>query len=191
MTNDIPIDELEKRMRPHVYSIKGFLGLAESLESVLSQDELTLQKSGISYEQLSTELSKVLLDATTQRDNLLKTNFQEYAERERSLINWEGTSIFSADNLPSTQAGFIVNNKYQVFFHQWRGFQECPWNCIIDIGWNSFDFILLNRESGNYIKAPGLIAHLIQEHHFFEGIESPYRVDPIKLATVLELISFK
>ena len=46
MMNDIPIDELEKRMRPHVYSIKGFLGLTESLETVLRQDEFDIAAVG-------------------------------------------------------------------------------------------------------------------------------------------------
>lgn len=35
--------------------------------------------------------------------------------------------------------------------------------------------------------APGLIIHLIREHHFFEGFGSPYRVDPTELARLLEL----
>jgi hypothetical protein len=32
-----------------------------------------------------------------------------------------------------------------------------------------------------------LIVHLIREHGFFEGRESPYRVDPGDLVRVLEL----
>jgi hypothetical protein len=34
---------------------------------------------------------------------------------------------------------------------------------------------------------PDLIVHLITEHGFFEGQESPYRVDPERLARLLEL----
>lgn len=193
MKNDVSIDELEKRMRPHAYSEQGFLGSDESLESVLRQDEIILKQLGISFEEISAELNKILLDALILRHRLRENNHQEYLEREHPSINWQETSIFSLDNLPSPKTGFIVDGKYQVFFMQWRGTQDCPWNCALglDFSLSSVDLLLLNRKSGNNIKAPGLIGHLIQKHHFFEGVESPYRVDPIKLATVLGFVSSK
>jgi tetratricopeptide (TPR) repeat protein len=49
------------------------------------------------------------------------------------------------------------------------------------------DFLLLDRQTGAYVKGPGMMVHLIGEHHFFEGEESPYRVDPMQLAKVLRL----
>ena len=51
---------------------------------------------------------------------------------------------------------------------------------------NGFLYIL-NRETGESFTGPGLIVHLIREHHFFEGKESPYRVEPEKAVRVLEL----
>lgn len=50
------------------------------------------------------------------------------------------------------------------------------------------DFLILDRSTGQYLKGPGLIVHLIREHHFFEGLDSPYRVDPEQAARVLRLI---
>jgi hypothetical protein len=50
------------------------------------------------------------------------------------------------------------------------------------------DFLILDRSTGQYLKGPGLIVHLIREHHFFEGLGSPYRVDPEQAARVLRLI---
>lgn len=80
----------------------------------------------------------------------------------------------------------MIDNKYQVFTMGYRGLQECPWGCEYE-RWSSFDFLILNRETGEYITGPGLIVHLIREHQFFEGKESPYRVDPTQLARVLQL----
>lgn len=39
-----------------------------------------------------------------------------------------------------------------------------------------------------YITGPGLIVHLIRAHQFFEGSESPYRVEPRKAIRVLALL---
>jgi hypothetical protein len=40
------------------------------------------------------------------------------------------------------------------------------------------------------MRGPELITHLIREHGFFEGFESPYRVDPRALAELLQLGPF-
>jgi hypothetical protein len=51
------------------------------------------------------------------------------------------------------------------------------------------DFLVINRDTGDYLAGPGLIAHLIREHQFFEGPGSPYRVDPATAARVLGLLT--
>ena len=53
--------------------------------------------------------------------------------------------------------------------------------------WSNLDFLILNRQAGIQVTGPGLIVHLIREHHFFEGVESPYRVDPVRVSEVLQL----
>jgi len=93
---------------------------------------------------------------------------------------------FAQNNLSDTESGFIAGN-LQIFVNQYRGMQECPWGCGID-PLSSYDFLILNRNRAASITGPGLIVHLIRDHHFFEGEGSPYRVDPQKLAAVLELI---
>jgi hypothetical protein len=51
------------------------------------------------------------------------------------------------------------------------------------------DFLVINRETGDYLAGPCLIVHLIREHHFFEGPGSPYRVEPVAAARVLGLLT--
>lgn len=48
--------------------------------------------------------------------------------------------------------------------------------------------MILNRKTGESFTAPALIVHLIRAHHFFEGVESPYRVDPEKVIRTLEIL---
>jgi len=189
METDISLSELEKRMRPGAYSGVGFLGAGESLAAVLRQDELTLQRLGLTCEQLAAALEKILLAVLEQRDILLKSNYQEYRQREYTGIDWrhQPAPVFCRENMPDPAIGYLVNGKYQVFFIQTRGLQECPWDCPWENTWSSIDFLLLNLGTGEYITAPGLIVHLIRAHQFFEGEGSPYRVEPRELARVLGL----
>jgi hypothetical protein len=86
-----------------------------------------------------------------------------------------------------------MGKNLHVFINQWRGSQQCPWDCKAEtwgqVYWGSFDFLLINRRSSLFFTGPGMIVHLIREHHFFEGLESPYRVSPTKVALTLRIFS--
>jgi hypothetical protein len=189
--NALSIPELERRMRPGTYSQNGFLGQTESLEAVVAQDSQILKTLGVSHDQIADALKNILQYVEEQRDALLKEkNHQEYWGREGripDLYHSESIPHFAIDNLPNTDVGYFVEDKFQVFILEYRGLQECPWGCGYG-PWSSFDFLILNRQSGKYVTGPGLIVHLIREHHFFEGMESPYRVDPSEVIQVLDLV---
>lgn len=51
----------------------------------------------------------------------------------------------------------------------------------------SIDFELWRVGGPHDIVGPGLIVHLIREHAFFEGLESPHRCDPRILCSILKL----
>lgn len=188
MHNNVPIHELESRMRPGAYSIAGFLGATESLESVIQHDEQVLKGLGVTFEELASKLGEIIEAAWK-----MEYNHSEPREHACLSVDWYQKArkkpfspVLSPENLPSQDIGNLYA-EYQVFFMAFRGFQDCPWDCQLDNNWSCFDFLLLNRQSGDYLFAPGLIVHLIREHHFFEGSESPYRVEPSKLARVLGL----
>jgi hypothetical protein len=87
--------------------------------------------------------------------------------------------------------GCQIGNLYTCIV-AYMGFQECPWGCTPkDVKyfaqWGSFDFFIFTLRTGDFISGPGLVIHLIREHGFFEGPESPYRVDPVKTSRLLEL----
>lgn len=189
---ELSISELEKRMRPGAYSKGGFLGQTESLEAVIAKDTQTLRMLGVSRGQIADRLENILQCVLDQRDDLLQSDYSEYRQREAEsripdLYHPQSVPHFTADNLPSTDVGYLVGDKLQVFIAQYRGLQECPWGCD-SVRWSSFDFLILDRKSGRYVTGPGLIVHLIRKHHFFEGLESPYRVDPTEVVHVLELV---
>jgi hypothetical protein len=179
---------LEARMRPGILSQRGFLGPTESLERVISEDAQTLARFGISYERIADRLEALL---QPMRGIL---GFGPYP----TLHKPETIPHFSLDNLPDIKLGRVTGNLH-VFVQRYRGFQVCPWECkraecSDDAGFDkfflwggSFDFLILNRETAEFVTGPGLVVHLIREHHFFEGMESPYRTDPSRLISVLGL----
>ncbi len=62
--------------------------------------------------------------------------------------------------------------------------QDCPW---LD-GADKYGHLVLkveNLNSGEALLFPGLIVHLIEQHHFYEGKQSPYRVEPANAVKVL------
>lgn len=181
---------LEDKLRPGAYSQVGFLGETESLEQVLAQDEQTLNLLGITCENLAAELEKIISEIWK---NELERPPSQSQEHDASL-DWYSKArnktfppIFSLENLPDPNIGALFGN-YQVFFLAFMGLQNCPWDCKVEHSWGFLDFLLINRQSGAYVFAPGLIIHLIRAHHFFEGKQSLYRVEPSKLAKVLGFI---
>ncbi len=70
----------------------------------------------------------------------------------------------------------------------------CPWapeeyaSCGLGDGGKragANQFLIRNTENGAALEGLVLSAHLIAEHGFFGGLESPYRIEPEHLAEVL------
>ncbi|MDI1447932.1 hypothetical protein [Polyangium sp. 6x1] len=148
---------VEELMRPGVFSTAGFLGETERLDEVLKEDARTLASLGITA--------------------------KDVASRIREIV---GKALRRSMKSARAEDGHEIG-RFRVRFLKWGGYQECPWLCTPDPGWASIDFVIEDRRSGAKLRGPGLIVHLIAEHGFFEGKESPYRVDPREAAEVLGL----
>jgi hypothetical protein len=165
--------------------------LERVLQSALNQrDELLDQiaRTPPKPDRMRTALEIALGSASASQQDSLYSEFEKRDLHMPDLSRPESVPRFSLDNLPDAATGYLVEGTLQVFFAGYRGLQDCPWDCTL-IPWACFDFLILNRRSGEYIAGPGLIVHLIREHQFFEGSESPYRVEPLKAIRVLELSS--
>jgi hypothetical protein len=90
--------------------------------------------------------------------------------------------------LSARDAGALVDGRFEVLMMPTAGWQECPWSPTQLFGGGepcatgSADWGIRDRQRGLEMREPELITHLIREHGFFEGFESPYRVDPRALA---------
>ncbi len=150
--------ELEARMRPGVLSQAGFLGEHEQLDEVLTRDAQTLAELDITYEEIAEQLDQLLRTAVKGGQRISRVS------------------------------------DYEVAITCYSGFQICPWSpdihhsqCMAGGGvrYASIDWEIHNLRSGQTMRGPGLIVHLIRAHRFFEGVESPYRIDPRELARLL------
>jgi hypothetical protein len=162
MASSIPdFDQIEARMRPGALSLRGFLGPTESLRAVLAADNQSMYRAGVTFEALAAAIE----------------------------------SLISAANASSAH-DTIVNGTHRARIRQYLGFQICPWSpdplhmqCTgRGVHFSSVDWSVENLRTGRALEGPGLIVHLMHDHHFCEGLESPYRVDPTALAEVLGLI---
>jgi hypothetical protein len=166
MVSHLSAEELEGRMRPGRFSQQGFLGVRESLSEVIQRDAATLQRLNVGYAELAARLDE-LLRASGASDTA-----------------W-----------PPERAPVTFPPHFQVHLRVYAGWQMCPWSagprtqCEAGggVAYSSLDWHILNTRTGQAMTGPGLIVHLIREHHFFEGREAPYRVDPQELARLLEL----
>jgi hypothetical protein len=162
LRQDVQMDvtELEKRMRPGALSVEGFLGPSESLAGILARDRVTMQELNLTHEELASNLEALIRAAEQSRT------------RSAHIGHFEVTvTIFT-------------------------GFQICPWSPDPDQGqccaggsiqYGHRDWTITNLKSQMKMAGSGLLVHLIRDHHFFEGLDSPYRISPAKLAQFLEL----
>lgn len=148
---------VEALLLPGMLSEAGFLGPNERLASVLDEDARALASRGVTAAAIATRLRDIL-----------------------------GRALDHPERTPNGDYRAMVGD-YLISWQQWKGFQDCPWGCASEPRWASIDFVIENRKTGKSLSGPGLIAHLIAEHGFFEGHESPYRVEPREAIEVLEI----
>jgi hypothetical protein len=150
-------------MRPGVLSQGGFLGANERLADVLAVDSETLAELGVSYADLAEKLGVLIQRGVSAADHTAHVDH------------------------------------FAITIRSYSGFQICPWSADIHrsqctagggVQFSSLDWCIRNTRTGQEMCGPGLIVHLIRDHHFFEGLESPYRVDPRELVHLLEVRSF-
>lgn len=161
--SDVPLQEVEGRMRPGRFSQTGFLGPAESLQQVLESDARTLEELGLSADLLADRLGGLLAAALDSPDSA--TTIGPCRIR---IQGYKGPQICPFAPQP----------------HE----NPCPGPG--DRRLASIDWSITNLHTGVQLSGPGLIVHLIAAHGFFEGSESPYRVPPRRLAELLELGPF-
>lgn len=170
------IRAIEKRMRPGRYSYEGFLGgeqgffrRKEKLRDVIERDAQLLEKYGITHKQVGDKLESLIGQAFRQWNLAERAGQDYYAARENR--------------------GALIDGFLRVTAIGWMGSQFCPWfgdEHGTYCGEGSHDFTVYNLKQKSKIEFPQLMAHLVRDHHFFEG-NTPYRLNPEDAIKLLEL----
>ena len=151
------MEKLNDRMQPGRMSQVGFLAVGEKLVQVCQKDAETLKKLGITFEQIADRLEVVIMKA-------------------RFLRQGYGTPL--------------IDDKIAVPpYLSTGGYQECPFSKnddhICGKGSSMISIYNLNLKKGIH-NITELHAHLIRDHHFFEG-STGYRLDPELAIEVLDI----
>lgn len=125
---------------------------------------------------------KEVLDQILKADDEIVKNLglthEQIADRIEYFIN--------AVHCYPTNQGELVEGIYLVTGTVYRGSQKCPWGDSMPH--SSIDISIKNNLLGEELKLPGAIVHLIKRHQFYEGKESPYRVNPAQAIRVLGIL---
>jgi len=79
----------------------------------------------------------------------------------------------------------VVEGRFEVEVHEARGKIPCPWG---HPGlYRKTHVKLENRGTGETLVWSDLAIHLIEEHGFYQGRGSPYRLEPSEVKRILEL----
>lgn len=203
----ISIKRLEKRLRPTLnsgrswsyeaeakkhgdwegYSGAGFLGKNESLLKVIHSDWQVVERYRTTHGEIADALDKIVAETFDNRAHGNTKPLEKY--QLHPDYEFVQATIFA------------------------DGFQSCPWDCDVstaggeDVGIFVRKGIPVKKDTTiieqtieiqkKYRKkeilcAPvtSLLPHLIREHYFFEGKESPYRADPVFLIKALNLARY-
>ena len=165
---------LEANLRPRRAAVSGFMAANDSLLEIVEADMRALAQLGLTPQEVGARLEQFLYPYLPQ--NYCRT--------------------------PARGAAAIPNHCIIRFYEPYNGWQHCPFSDVgcggtcpdndgkRDAEFTRFahgNFDIHNTRTGEKVKGPGLLAHLATFHNFFEG-GIRYRVDPVALARVMELV---
>lgn len=136
----------------------GFIAPHERISAVVRRDEEILKRFGLTFEQVAKPLTDI-------RAHYVRTG------ESRFEITVNGRR-------------FAVQARSPAGILRTAWFQSCPF--VDSQNTEEYDFIITDPATGETLFFPGLLAHLINVHHFFEGnvhdsSGNSFRMDPEKL----------
>ena len=185
------IAKVEARMRPREISLHGrifkssgftnFLGETEGLREVIEKDSRTLEKHGITHEQIADRLEALVREPQTEilgADGKIdkKKRYEFHTLHFRGMIGCPfddvgySSTIITIKKLVRKKASGLINRLLHPL-GKWEVDGKISFHGVI----------------GKHEPKEALTAHMIRNHHFFGGSEEGVRVDPETAIRVLEI----
>lgn len=180
----VPLAELERRLKAnagaeHLASSYGFLGEDEDLVDLILEDFAAVKAIGLTHDQIALRIEEVGLSNSRRPEEPLSGSYWSVFE-----------ATCGAQRCPwgdgATDLEYYMffldgeNPEHEVFLEKWRGAGGVLPN------YTQFQR-MFNGEP--IIVVSGLMPHLIQQHKFFEGKKTVYRIDPTQVAKYMGLIA--
>lgn len=171
--------ELLVRLHPHdpLECLQfGYLGIDEDLHERIAADEKRMAALGLSYEGLAEAIEQLFVTDNERVNNNLIIR-RKYIHSP--LCPWGDYTTTSPFSLFPQVSEILVLNQ-----------ASCPQRvtdfCLEHSGTNISDYPMLVEQDWAMIFSD-LHPHLIREHHFLEGLATPYRVEPERARRYLGL----
>jgi hypothetical protein len=193
------LEQVESRMLPKMAAQSDtctgtFLAPGERLRDVCLRDLQTLDRIGVSCDQIGDVLEGIIKKA----DRLFADKREQEYQNAREILRESAAkrarneeAVLPRDCqpfVPASISGVIVDQRFRVIGGMpSMGFQGCPFsgpNSICHKG--RADYTIENLCTREKVKVSQLVIPLIRDHAFFEGAV-PYRVDPETLCRVLDI----
>jgi hypothetical protein len=178
---------------------QNHLGRAESLRDIIEQDAKTLDKLKLKPNQFADVLRKIfddyknaplfmndeMFDIVYSIDDHERTPDQDAKWKQWRDLDHEAYDTgkkYDLGGLSAKDFKVMFDGKYMVHVIQWKGFEDCPYQPWVQgigsCGGGSKDIVIRNNKNGKWMRIGELLIHQIEDHHFFQGKASRYRVDP-------------
>lgn len=141
-------------------SIEGFLGEYDDLEETIISDLKILNKFNVTYQILGMKLKKIINLTIESKTKNIRFNGYDF---EFKIINTVGFQAdpFSKRKKPTKKSKIYVPSR------------------MLEYGY--MNIIIKRLDLNKTLKMAGGLPDLIQQYGFFEGKDSPYRIDPLTL----------
>lgn len=163
LVNDVPLDELERRMRPGGWSREEFLAPDQSLARVIAADAAFLRQLGLTAEEIADSLER-LYEKGAHSDRFRPVQVEQFWVR------------------------IIHSHKMRTCPWAPKQFEWCHVGRGVKY-LTTEDFEITNTRLGASLSGTSLCFHLIRDHSFFGGPGTPFRIDPERAVRILDLLS--
>lgn len=151
------------------------------------------KNSGISFQQLKEDLkpdnsSSAGFLGTTESLEKVLTEDHEFVVHQMGLSHLAlAQPLFDIQKLDPDGKGQVVyrNYSYSVKTETWRGIQMSPFH---DRTVTNVDITVTLKSTGKTIRFSGLLPEMIIRYGFYEGKETPYRLDPREILEVFPFL---
>ncbi|AYV83659.1 MAG: hypothetical protein Hyperionvirus9_76 [Hyperionvirus sp.] len=157
------------------------IGSDEDLAGLIAADNLTLHKLKITHKQIIDVLNRII-----DHHKYFESDDGNMRDLHKELDNFTKFKIFNGFQIVNVKKNFVLG-RYRVVAIKWDKTFMCGFDLGHGIG-GTTDYVIV-KENDEWLHVDCLQLHQISEHHFFHGVKSFRRLDPLYIIKFFNLKS--